>query len=168
MPMNRFRRLASAAVLASATMIVTAQPAMAQPIVLPAGEACEGFDVALEGTEGNQKTHKLRNKNGNPVTLVTGTSGSVVFTNISTGKTFTLRSRGTAIRTTPITTTPETDDFNVQVSGHFVLILFPSDVPKGPSSTLFEGRVDWTDTGSTDTLLDARGKQTDICAELAS
>jgi hypothetical protein len=147
-------------------MIVAAQPASAQEPE-PIDNICPGFSVTIEGTEGNQQEHVLTDKNGDTVTLLTGTSGSVVFTNVTSGETFTLRSRGTAIRTTE-----NGDGTNtVEVSGHFVLALFPGDVPAGPSTTLYEGRVVYTDSldpAGTDTLLETRGKRTDICAELAS
>ena len=156
-----FRRLATATVLASAATVGVAQPASAQEF----NNICPGITVNIEGTAGNQKEHVLTDKDGNRVTLLTGTSGSVVFTNVTSGEgeTFTLRSRGTAIRTTENSDGTST----VEVSGHFVLALFPEDVPAGPSTTLYEGRVVYTDAATTDTLVETRGKQTDICAALS-
>src|SRR4051794_37504418 len=113
MPRTSFRRLATASVLASAVTLGVAQPASAEVY----DNICPGFSVDISGTQGNQQEHVLTDKNGNEVTLLTGTSGSVVFTNLTPGqnKTVTLRSRGTAIRTTP-----NPDGTNtVEVSGHY-------------------------------------------------
>ena len=165
-----FRRLATATVLTSAAAIGVAQPASAQPgvIELPAGQGCADFGIRLEIGETNRNTREFTDKSGNLIRLLeTGRSESVVFTNLSDEtKTFTVRSRGTATKSTPI---PGTNDFTREVSGHFVLVLFPEDNPTGPSSTLFAGRVVFIDAADgPDTLVEAKGKQTDICAQLAS
>jgi hypothetical protein len=53
-------------------------------------------------------------------------------------------------------------------TGHNVLILFPTDVPAGPSTTLYVGPVVFTvDADGIFTLQSATGKSTDICALLA-
>jgi hypothetical protein len=155
-----------ATLLVSAATIGAAQPASAQELD---NRICPGFDVTIEASGGNQREHVLTDKAGNEVLLYTGTSGSVVFTNVSDpAQTFTLRSRGTAIRITP-NGDGKTETW--EVSGHFVLGLFKRDDPAGPSTTLYEGRVVFTNTiadEGSDTLLSTRGKQTDICAELAT
>jgi hypothetical protein len=166
--MKRCRRLAFTTVLASVAIIAAAQPASAQPVVidLPAGQGCADFGIRLEIGETNRNTREFRDKSGNLIRiLTTGRSESVVFTNLSDEtKTFSVRSRGTATKSTPI---PGAEgDFTKTESGHFVLILFPED--GGPSSTLFDGRVVWIDRAAgPDTLVETRGKQTDICAQLA-
>jgi hypothetical protein len=46
--------------------------------------------------------------------------------------------------------------------------VFPSDVPAGPSTTLYVGRVVYTvDVNGDFTLVSTRGTATDICAELS-
>ena len=56
----------------------------------------------------------------------------------------------------------------VTVTGHNVLILFPSDVPAGPSTTLYVGRVVYTiGTDGVFTLVSTSGTATDICAALS-
>ena len=54
--------------------------------------------------------------------------------------------------------------------GHLVLIMFPSDVPAGPSTTLYVGRVVFDVDNATGvfTLREARGNATDLCAALSS
>jgi hypothetical protein len=67
------------------------------------------------------------------------------------------------------TTTQDVNDFLVVTTGHLVLILFPTDVPAGPTTTLYVGRVVYrSDALSNFTLLGTTGKATDICALLAS
>jgi hypothetical protein len=54
--------------------------------------------------------------------------------------------------------------------GHLILLLFPSDVPAGPSTTLYVGRVVFTfdfETGFT-VVKGNTGRATDLCAALAS
>ena len=53
-------------------------------------------------------------------------------------------------------------------TGHTVLIFLPSDVPAGPSTTLYLGRVVYTvDKDDKATLQEVHGKTTDICAALS-
>ena len=53
--------------------------------------------------------------------------------------------------------------------GHLVLILFPTDIPAGPSTTLYVGRVvfDVDNTTGVFTLRETRGRATDLCAALS-
>jgi hypothetical protein len=49
-----------------------------------------------------------------------------------------------------------------------VTILFPTDIPAGPSTTLVAGRVVFTvDQDGVFTVLQMSGEQTDICALLS-
>ncbi len=54
------------------------------------------------------------------------------------------------------------------LTGHNVLILFPTDVPAGPSTTLYVGSVVFTvDLAAVFTVQRVSGKATDICAALS-
>ena len=54
------------------------------------------------------------------------------------------------------------------MTGHNILILFPTDIPAGPSTTLYVGRVVFTvDANGVYTLGSTSGRSTDICAALA-
>jgi hypothetical protein len=56
----------------------------------------------------------------------------------------------------------------VVTTGHNVLILFPTDVPAGPSTTLYAGRVVFMiDKSGIFALESTRGMSTDICAALS-
>ena len=51
--------------------------------------------------------------------------------------------------------------------GHTVLILFPTDVPPGPSTILYVGRLIFTiDAASVYTFQSFSGNATDICAAI--
>jgi hypothetical protein len=54
-------------------------------------------------------------------------------------------------------------------TGHNGLILFPTDIPAGPTTTQYIGRIVYTVNPTTGvfTLLSTTGQETDICAELA-
>lgn len=56
----------------------------------------------------------------------------------------------------------------VTLTGHNILILFPTDVPAGPSTTLYVGRVVFTvDANGVTTLKSTSGTATDICAAVS-
>jgi hypothetical protein len=167
MRMNRVRRLATATILASAAMIVAVQPASAQEehdVELPAGVGCD-FALGLDNIEGPPLRREFTDQNGDKVSLFAGKSGAVIYTNLETGESVSFQSRGTKLRqTTDETTGIQTFEF----SGHVGLVLFPSDVPSGPSTTQISGRLVFTiDSGGVTEVQTVEGKQTDICARLA-
>jgi hypothetical protein len=161
-------RFAAGALLASTVLIAGAQPASAAPpdgppadsvTPLPAGLACS-FALLLESTDSN--THTKTFKDGKIISA--GRGAVLTFTNQSTGKSLTINSNGSVSKTTP-----NGDDTNtVQATGHNVIILFPTDQPPGPSTILYVGRVVYTDADGTFTVQSTSGKQTDICAQLAT
>jgi hypothetical protein len=144
--------------------LATAAEPPDQVIELPAGLACEDFDLRLE-IRGGSQVKEFTDKNGNVVRMLSAGKGSALsFTNLSTGATFSLKSNGSAIHTT---VNPDGSS-TVADTGHNVLILFPTDVPAGPSTTLYVGRVVFTiDTSGVFTLQQVSGKTTDICAALS-
>ena len=168
MPINRFRRLATATVLALAGMIVVAQPASADVVNLPAGQGCT-FPLRVDFSfPPVRKT--LTDPNGNPITVLAGTSGAVTYTNLDTLESLTFRSRGTALR---ITNRPDGTQL-LEFSGNVGIILFPTDNPPGPSTTQINGRLviensapDPTTGLVVSTVLQQVGKQTDVCAALS-
>jgi hypothetical protein len=89
----------------------------------------------------------------------------LTFTNLATGKTLALSSNGSV----------ERDTFNadrtittVDALGYNVIILFPTDVPAGPSTTLYVGRVVYTvDAAGVFRIQTHSGPTTDICAALS-
>ena len=109
-------------------------------VVFPAGTACT-FPLQIEGFGGHRQFREFKDKNGNVVrSLDAGTGSALSFTNLSTGGTFSTMSNGAVSRKT----------FNLDGSltetdtGHTILILFPTDHPAGPSTTLIVGRLVFT------------------------
>lgn len=132
------RRHASigAAIAAIALLLVAAAPVAADAPVfqvdLPAGLACAGFDLRIEGYgSGQQVTRELP---GGRV-IGAGTGNVLVFTNLSTGATLSTRANGAV----SITTTDADGASAMALTGHNVVILFPAD--GGPSTTLYTGGV---------------------------
>jgi hypothetical protein len=141
-----------------ATLALTNE-ARADPTIYLPGVACE-FALQVDSIGGNSNTKVFRNGN----IIVAGTGGALTFTNIATGKTLSLASNGST----------EQLRFNadgtptVTLTGHTVLILFPTDRPPGPTTTLYVGRVVFTiDDGGNFTVLSNSGQSTDICAALS-
>jgi hypothetical protein len=168
MPKITFRR--SAALLAAVVgALSTATPASAaHPVdfTLPAGFACPGFDVRIQATPDDRVVKEFTDKSGKVVrSILAGTGSQVTLTNQSTLRSLTLPSNGAVSRTVYNADGTRT----VTATGHQVLILFPTDVPAGPSTTLFVGRVVYTaDAFDNFVVQSTSGKTRDLCAELAS
>ena len=107
------------------------------------------------------KVHEFTDANGNDVQLITGLAGPVTFTNTDTGASLTAPARGAVWK---LVTTPDGRTTTFTATGHFVLILFPEDVPAGPSTTLYVGRVVFTIDNLTGvfTLQETRGTAADL------
>jgi hypothetical protein len=157
----------TALILTLAAVLGSGSPATAADstvLDLPAGLACD-FALRVEISGGNQVMKEFVDKNGNVVRkLSAGKGAALSFTNLSTGATFSLKANGSVIHTTvnPDGSSTVTD------TGHNVLILFPTDVPAGPSTTLYVGRVVFTvDSDGVFTVQQVSGETTDICAVLS-
>lgn len=165
--------LAPAALLATLTLNA-AQPASADtPIILPVGQGCPGFNLGIEATDGNLHTTNFTDKNGNVVRSITAGKGVVLhFTNYGTDPNNPAAGKAVAIKTGgSVTHTTYNSDgtFTVTGTGHNGLILFPTDMPAGPTTTVYIGKIVYTVNPSTGvfTLLSTSGQARDICAELA-
>jgi len=148
--------------LVLAASVTAAQPAVAAPdfeFVLPAGTACSDFDLRVVGTGG--KSHTTVFENGRTITA--GTGSALTFTNLSSGAEVSLRSSGAVTRTSP---NPD-GTTTLELTGHNVLILFPTDEPAGPSTTLVVGLVVFTvDAAGNFIVRSVSGATTDLCAAL--
>jgi len=133
-------------------------------IELPAGLACD-FDLRIEIRGGEQVFREFTDHNGNVVrTLSAGRGFALSFTNLASGATYSLKANGAVTHTR----FNEDGSSTVVLTGHHVLILFPTDVPAGPSTTLHVGRVVYTvDQDGIFTVQKVSGKTTDICARLS-
>lgn len=150
-----------ATVLGYGSVATAAEPDFT--IELPAGTACN-FDLEIEGSGGNRHVREFTDKNGNVVRILdAGTGSALRFTNLTTGSTFSTKSNGAVSHITL-----NADGSSTQkLTGHNILILFPTDNPPGPSTTLITGRVVFTvDINQVFTVQEVSGKTTDICAAL--
>ena len=155
--------LAMAVVLGSGSPATAADPDLV--IDLPAGFACAGFDLRVEIWGGNKVYKEFFDKNGELVRILSAGKGSrLLFTNLKTDVTFLVKPNGSVTHITVNTDGSQT----WKTTGHNVLILFPTDVPAGPSTTAYVGRVVYTvGTDGVFTLQEVSGRATDICAALS-
>jgi hypothetical protein len=161
------RTLVAAAAASAMALAVSAADAVAAPFSfeLPAGTACT-FGIAVDGTGGDKRTdHTFVDAGGKTVRILsTGRGSQLTFTNLANGNTLALSSNGAIADTVYNADGSQT----VTLTGHNVLILFPTDVPAGPSTTLYVGRVVYTvDANQVFTLVSTSGTATDICAGLS-
>ena len=145
----RYLRTAVAAALSAALMFTAAHSALADdPLILPAGLACEDFNLGISGTGGNLHTKEFLDREGNVVRTITAGKGVLLrYTNYGpdpdnpvAGASVTIRTDGsvTQIRQNPDGTQ------TVSATGHNGLVLFPSDIPPGPTTTQYIGRIVYT------------------------
>lgn len=152
--------------LLTAGLVAVAAPATAASfdLVLPAGTACD-FELQVSGSEDERVVRTFTDADGNLARIITAGRGTdLTFTNLGNGESLYLAGNGSVLRQTF-----NPDGSRTEVStGHSVLILFPSDVPAGPSTTLYTGQVTYTiDVDGVFTVISSAGQTRDICAELA-
>lgn len=158
---------AIAAVMALVAMAVVEPTASAaEPTTTlnyDAGVACP-FALKVEQS-GTAAFKPFTDKNGKIVrSLHAGKGLDTLFTNVETGATLFLKANGSVTR---ITSLPD-GTAKYELTGHNILILFPSDMPAGPSTTLYVGRVVFTaDSLANFTVQSAAPNSTDICAALS-
>lgn len=131
-----------------------------------AGIACEGFALHVDVWGGPQVVREFQDKDGKPVRILQAGRGSdLLFTKVGSDPavTFSTRPNGT------VTWTTLNADGSVtqELTGHNVIVMYPTDQPAGPSTTLYVGRVILNiDAFGTFTLMSTSGAATDICAIL--
>jgi hypothetical protein len=136
-------------------------------IELPAGSpfaAC-AFTLRIEiRSAKNPVIQEFKDRNGNVVRLLrAGKGDTLVFTNVDTQRALAPLTTGGSVMWTKLN--PD-GSATVALTGHNVLILFPTDVG-GPSTTLYIGRVVYTvDTAGVFAVQSSTGSSTDICALL--
>jgi hypothetical protein len=131
-----------------------------------AGMACPGFALQIDVGEDSQSVYReFLDADGNVVrSIFAGTGYPLTFTNVSTGEYLSTEPNGAVSQTVY---NPDGSSTTVS-TGHNVLILFPTDVPAGPSTTLHVGQI--VSTVGVDgvwTLVKTTGTSLDICAALS-
>jgi hypothetical protein len=155
----------TALALGSAVAVAAAVPASAQETFeLPAGTACD-FGLRIVQTGGKRVIREFRDQNGNLVRVLQAGKGfGLTFTNLETEESIAFPSNGSVSQTRFNADGSST----VQATGHNVVIFFPTDVPAGPSTTLYTGRLVYdVSAEGVFTLQSVSGRTTDICALLA-
>jgi hypothetical protein len=146
------------------TYTVTAAPTEFDSGVLPKGQACPGFDLHVVGTDGQAQILTI-SRAGETVREIEGGMGwNLTYTNVQTGKSVFFPSdyylRDTVTHKNGMRT--------VTNVGSFAIIMFPTDVPAGPSTTQYKGLVVYSATPTNDfTILRTKAASTDVCAMLA-
>jgi hypothetical protein len=171
----RIVRTAIVAAVLAALMLTAAQATVANgppdPVETPkpqdflAGEACPDFPLRVSSSGGNLHTKTFEDRNGNPVRIIQAGKGFLLtWTNLVSGASVTIRTDGSVSNTT----FNSDGTLTVSATGHNGLALFPSDIPAGPTTTQYIGRIVYTiDENFVFTLVTTSGSQRDICAELA-
>jgi hypothetical protein len=170
---SKTNRLVASASLLAALSLTVAQPSFAAPPaeepaftveLIPAGLGC-AFPLRLDSSAGEVRTITFKTENGQPGRIISVKTGVVLtYTNLDTGESVSIKTSGSvtsAVRDGVTETRTAT--------GHNGLILFPEDVPAGPTTTQYNGRIVYTfntETGFVE-VIETSGKATDICAELS-
>ena len=157
---------AAAAVLAASTVATAAWGDSATTVqIFPAGLACADFDLKVEASGGTIKQHDITDRSGEVVRVIlAGTGPALTLKNLTSGATYSTPSNGSV---THIAVNPD-GTLTYRVTGHNILILFPTDVPPGPSTTLYVGQVGFTvDANAVFTVTSMAGRSVDICTALS-
>ncbi len=165
------RRIPITALLAAALLmggsLVGGLPAVGaeatgQTYPFKAGEAC-AFPLTvttsgeLKGPDGRLDPSGFRE-------LTAGRGRTLRFVNTESGADLDVAASGSVSQ---ITSTAAST-YQQTLTGHNVLILFPTDVPAGPSTTLYIGKVTYSvDRDGVFTVTQRSGSATDICALLS-
>jgi hypothetical protein len=170
--MRQLRTAIAAAILVALTITATQstvangppQPVEPQEFELPAGQACD-FGLRVSQSGGNLHIKEFVDRNDDPVKIITAGKGFLLtYTNLDTGNSVTIRTDGSVSKTTFNPDGTQT----VSATGHNGLILFPTDIPAGPTTTHYIGRIVYNVDPATGafTLVRTSKNQRDICAEL--
>ena len=163
-------RTLMAGVLAVMTALAAPNVAVAQHLIeFEPGVACQfGLGIDVTGGGEHRPFRQFTDRDGQPVMIIEAGEGfGLLLTNMTTGATLDLPPNGATSRTV---FNPD-GSRTTYATGHQLLILFPTDMPPGPSTTLYVGRLVFTilptPTGDIFTLDEASGIQRDLCAELS-
>jgi hypothetical protein len=142
-------------------------PAQPLDITFPAGDACPDFPLQVRSNGPAPQVNKeFFDSNGNVVRMLSAGKGwDLTFTNVETGASLSVKGNGSVSHTS----VGAGGVLTVMSSGHNGLIMFPTDVPAGPTTTLYSGRIVYTVDPSNaflTTVLQESGKSTDVCAVL--
>jgi hypothetical protein len=153
------------ALLLGCSLAAPAAAADPPQVVYPAGVACT-FALGISSTDLKPTVYReFFDAEGNLVwSLLAGRGGESTFTNMDTGATFSPHATGSIARTF---FHPD-GSVTMVFTGGWAVILFPTDVPAGPSTTMILGRgVAEVSADGVWTIQGLSGRQVDICAVLS-
>ena len=167
--MSRLRR---ASVVAAATALLGVSPAYpvsAEPtgpftVTFPAGLVCT-FQLKVDVGAGDRHPKTFTDAAGNAMRIIDAGRGTpLVFTNTQNQHSMSTKANGSVSQTAVYADGTS----RTVLTGHYVLFMFPTDMPAGPSTTLYTGRVVFTnDRSGVTTVQEESGRKTDICAALS-
>ena len=162
----RFAIIVLSATLASPDFVHAQTDTKGDETILPADQACPGFALSFLSEGARKPVKEFKDSAGNVVrTIESGKGKRLTFKNLLTGSTYVVRANGS------VTKSVVNADGTVTYTntGHTGLILFPTDVPAGPTTTLYVGRMIYSVDPSTGvfTFIGSNGRQLDVCALLA-
>ncbi|HEX5829183.1 MAG TPA: hypothetical protein VFY23_16775 [Candidatus Limnocylindrales bacterium] len=161
--MGRFLALPVALLLALS--VVAPAAAADDPFVFPAGMACE-FALGYSGTDAMPNVSRTFYGDDETMawSLDTGRGGTATLYNMDTDAMLTIGTTGARARTVYHPDGSSTSE----LTGGWILIMFPTDDPAGPDTTQVLGRITYdTSAGGVTTLKSVSGRQLDICAALS-
>jgi hypothetical protein len=162
--------LFAAGLLAAPQTANAAPPKVSGPpddlhFVLPAGTACPGFELHADGTDSQVLTTTFTNSAGDVVrTFASGKGYNLTYTNAQTNATVSFPSS----QITEDTIFHKDGTRTVTNTGDFGIIMFPTDIPAGPSTTQYSGRVVYTaDADNNFKILRVKATEFDVCEALS-
>jgi hypothetical protein len=149
--------------VAASVLLGAVTTAAARADELPAGLASD-FPLSMVAAGGKLVTRTFTDASGNVVpTPAAGRGPTLTFTNVTTRATYQTPSNGTVTQVRYNADGSQT----FVTTGHNVLILYPTDTPPGPSTTLLMGRVVFTVSPvGVFQVRSVSGRSVDICAAL--
>ena len=157
--------------LAGALLCATSLAANAQPTVFPdfsitfdAGLACPGFPLTIDGSGAKLSVREFTDDDGLLHAVYAGKGYNFRLTNATSGKSVFQKSQGAQQENIfyPDGSLKQTDN------GAVLLVMFPTDIPAGPSTRYINGHTVLNiASDGVGTLEPLRGHVRDICAELS-
>lgn len=163
------------AVLALAAALAPVLPARAQDegrcVPTPTGDYCPAgvacaFPLQVDYSDMQLNYREFYDKDGNfQGMMLVGKGFVVTLTNLASGATLSQEVKGTSFRDILNPDGTET----IASSGNFFMIMYPTDIPPGPSALMYTGHVELRmDAGGVSTISHLSGQSTDMCAALSN
>ena len=133
-------------------------------VTFPAGYACPGFPLIMDGSGAKLNVKEFTDANGLENVVYSGKGYNFRLTNATTGKSVFQKSQGAHQENIFYP-----DGSLQQISdGAVLLVMFPTDIPAGPSTRYINGHTVLSIApDGVGTLEPIRGHVRDICAELS-